>query len=183
MITKMIKKKLRRVERRRNTTLQPLERERKLSIVVTYHPSINNRLRNELRSNGFSLINKPATKLQMYLGSTKDKIDNDQKSGIYTATCKCGDKYVRQTARTVKTRYKEHLSKYFNCHYDQSTIADHMYETGHDINKVDIRLTKHVLDRRKLDFWETLFIREVDPNELMNREMGPLASSCLMNYV
>lgn len=184
VITKMINKKLRRVERRRNTTLQSLETQRKIPIVVTYHPSVNNRLRNTLRSNGFSLINKPAIKLQQFLGSTKDKIENDQKSGIYTATCgDCDNKYIGQTARTVKTRFKEHLSKYFNRHYDQSAIAAHLNDTGHDIFKVDVKLSKHVLDRRKLDFWETLFIRDVDPDELMNREPGPLATSCLLKYV
>lgn len=183
LITKLIRKKLRRVERRRNTTLQPQERQKKIPIVVTYHPSLNNRLGNCLRSNGFKLINKPATKLGEYLGSTKDKIENDLKSGIYSVSCECGEQYIGQTARTVNTRFSEHLSKFFNNHFEQSAIAEHLHDTGHDVNKLNVNLVKHVLDRRKLDFWETLFIREVDPEKLINREMGPLASSSLLKYI
>lgn len=104
------------------------------------------------------------------------------KSGVYEVTCECGKQYVGQTARTIGTRIKEHISKYLNGHYQDSAIAEHMHETGHHISCTDIKLCKHVLDRRKLDFWETVAIRNKDPDNLLNREPGPL-SSCLLKYV
>ena len=77
---------------------------------------------------------------------------------------------------------KEHLSKFYNGHFQDSAVVEHMNESGHNITTSDITLTKHVRDRRKLDFWETVIMRNKDPDNLLNREPGPL-SSCLLKYV
>ena len=128
------------------------------------------------------MVNKTTAKLQDLLGNTKDKLEENQKSGIYEVTCECGKQYVGQTARTIDTRIKEHLSKFTNRHYQDSAIAEHMHQSGHTITNHDVKLCKHVLDRRKLDFWETVVINGKDPDILLNREPGPL-SSCLLKYV
>ncbi|KAJ8958672.1 hypothetical protein NQ318_016397 [Aromia moschata] len=64
-------------------------------------------IKNIAKSNGYSvhLIDK------RFLGNPKDKLDNNEKSGIYEISCKdCDQKYIGQTKRSILTRFKEHMA-------------------------------------------------------------------------
>jgi hypothetical protein len=70
--------------------------------------------------------------LNSQLPSIKDKTADNKKSGIYQISCgtkNCNQKYIGQTARTLNTRFVEHLTAFKNNHPDQSSIAFHMLKT------------------------------------------------------
>jgi predicted small metal-binding protein len=70
-------------------------------------------------------------KLKNKLMSTKDKKDPKEKCGIYEIKCgtqSCGYKYISQTKRSIKTRYKEHIT---NNHHEMSSVANHMNNKLH----------------------------------------------------
>ena len=68
-----------------NRTIDDLN---KRSIVLTYHPALNEKLKKVFGKVGFKTINKPHQKLAALLGSTKDKVDKKRLSGVYLVQCK-----------------------------------------------------------------------------------------------
>jgi hypothetical protein len=75
-------------------------------------------------------------------------------------------KYIGQTRRSIKTRFKEHLSLTYNDYIDFSSVAHHMTIKLRDgrrfcVDKFDItnlKLLKNVTDSRKLDSYESIFL-------------------------
>jgi hypothetical protein len=54
-----------------------------------------------------------------------------EQSGIPKLTCQsCHNVYIKQTGRSLKTRYKEHLRSIKN-NKDDSAFAEHVLNTGH----------------------------------------------------
>jgi hypothetical protein len=77
-------------------------------------------------SGEYKLKNKP-----MF---TKDKKDPLEKSVIYEIKCgtkNCGNKYIGQTRRSIKTRYIEHRSHTTNNHHELSSVTNHMNNKLH----------------------------------------------------
>ena len=99
---------------RRLTTLYDQQRKEIMSsIVVTYHPKSNNRLKNALRSIGINLINRIQSKRKDLLGNPNDKSDSTEKSGIDKIDCKnCDMYYIEHTSREAGGRFEEHISKF-----------------------------------------------------------------------
>jgi len=152
-------------------------------LALTFHPIYNNNIRKVLMDNNIKVVNKPNTRLGEFLGSTKDKINDLEKSGIYKVTCNDCDKfYIGQTIFSCMKRYKQHASKFKHKHYDQSAVALHMYENGHNIDDNNVHLVQHVSNRRLLDITETIHIHTADEELLMNREPGPLHLSRLIKH-
>jgi len=54
-------------------------------------------------------------------------------SGIYCIPCDCGKVYVGQTASTIEIRYQEHIRHLPIGHSEKSTVAEHLINTGHEI--------------------------------------------------
>jgi hypothetical protein len=78
----------------------------KARIAVSYFPPTTSRLRTIFKKNQIQLIPKSDRKLKSQLPSTKDKTAENKKSGIYQisrGTKNCNQKYIGQTARTLKT--------------------------------------------------------------------------------
>jgi hypothetical protein len=115
-------------------------------------------------------------KLKNKLMSTKDKKDQIEKSGIYEI--KCGYKYIDQTRRSIKTRYKEHKSHTTNNHHKLSSAANHMknklyggqIRCPHDFVILDLKLLKNVPQHQKLDVYESIFLHKARSQRLMNDE-------------
>lgn len=61
------------------------------------------------------------------MGNPKNKLDNEEKSGIYKIGCKdCDKKYVRLTRSFVHTKFKEHMVhlQYSRC--EKSSVTEHI---------------------------------------------------------
>ncbi|KAJ8936242.1 hypothetical protein NQ318_006168 [Aromia moschata] len=72
------------------------------------------------------------------LGNPKDKIDNNEKSGIYEISCKdCDQKYIGQTKRSILTRFKEHMAHLKYGRTEKSCVAQHDFDNNHRIDKIN----------------------------------------------
>ncbi|XP_071954140.1 uncharacterized protein [Antedon mediterranea] len=80
------------------------------NIGIPYIPRISERIRRCLSSYNVNTYFTPQNKLRSLLVHPKDKIKNDDKSGlIYHVNCNnCKKAYKGETARTLSTRIKEH---------------------------------------------------------------------------
>ena len=57
------------------------------------------------------IVHPSGNKLQQLLGNPKDKIELNERSGIYEISCKdCNLKYVGQSKRSIIIRFKEHMA-------------------------------------------------------------------------
>jgi hypothetical protein len=81
-------------------------------------------------------------------------------SGIYHLQCAdCPLKYVGQTGRTFKTRFKEHIRDLKNGGQN-SKFAQHILDKTHEVGTIDHTLKILLLGKkgRALDTYEKLYI-------------------------
>lgn len=146
-------------------------------VCLTYIPEITDKLKTVFKQNNLRIVYSSKNKLKDLFGSTKDKIENLDKTGIYKVSCnECQDVYIGQTRRKLKTRFKEHLSHIKYNRPLKSSVAAHVLNNSHfDLSWDNIQLKKQVNDQYKLDAYESAFIyRE---NNLMNSDDGNVISS------
>jgi hypothetical protein len=75
-------------------------------------------------------LQPPSVPIQNIL-RPQPQIDKYSRSGIYQLKCQdCPPKYVRQTGRTFKTRYKEHIHD-IRSNNSNSGYSSHILNTGH----------------------------------------------------
>jgi len=87
----------------------------------------------------------------------------------------CEKVYIRQTKRNLETRTKEHFRNLRLNNTDQSTIASHFWNTGHEINKT-ASILKSVNKKIELITWEKIFIHKYAYHILVNFEVPPVSS-------
>lgn len=144
-------------------------------IPVYYNKYTDNALKYNLKKAGVRVVNRNRFKLRALLGTTKDKINWQQKSGIYKIKCdQCKQSYIGQSRRAIICRFKEHERDFRLNHPTKSAVAGHMLQFGHSFNIKSFSLLKEVQNPLHLNAWETYFINNT-PN-LMNIEDAPLNS-------
>jgi hypothetical protein len=82
---------------------------------------------------------------------------------------------ISQTRRSIKTRYKEHIT---NNHHEMSSVANHMNNKlhggqimrPHDFETSNLKLLKNVPQQKKLDAYESIFLHKPRSQRLMNDE-------------
>lgn len=168
------------------TTLYQQERNQRQKqdhnrMAITYDRRLTKKIGTTMSDFGIETI--PTSRnlqLKNILGSTKDKKDVNEISGIYKICCpQCNKRYIGQTKRLITTRVNEHLKEaekkkggYGINRIFNSKVAQHIVEEGHMINNNDIIKTKEVNDIRRLDFYESFMIRQENPALLMNENNG-----------
>ena len=111
----------------------------------------------------------------------KDKLNDQEKSGIYEIWCEdCDMVYIGQSCRSIKVRFEEHISKFRRKHFDTSANAAHMFHNKHDITIINLKLLENVRHHRGLDFLDTVHINSADPDLLLNGEGGPCIKICVI---
>ena len=74
------------------------------------------------------MVHSSGNKLHL-LGNPKDKIELNERSGIYEISCKdCNLKYVGQTKRPIITRFKEHMAHLRYGRAEKSSVAQHAFK-------------------------------------------------------
>ncbi|KAJ8952665.1 hypothetical protein NQ318_020980 [Aromia moschata] len=116
------------------------------------------------------------------LGNPKDKINNNEKSGIYEISCKdCDQKYIGQTKRSILTRFKEHMAHLKYGRTEKSCVAQHAFDNNHRIDINNLKLIRNVTNSRQLDAFESLEI--IKCNNSMNKDNGPIPTSPLFALI
>lgn len=83
-------------------------RDENICVALPYVPQDTNKIKTIYRSYGMDIVYTNQNKIMNWLGSTKDKTSDLEKSGIYAIACtECDDVYNGQTKRGVETRSKE----------------------------------------------------------------------------
>jgi hypothetical protein len=150
-------------------------RERTIFVELPFFPPATDRIQKILKNHNINSYYTSKGNLKDIIGSLKDVIPTNEKSGIYEVSCAtCDDKYRGQTCRRCIDRYSEHERAFRLKQPTKSAIAKHCLEEGHQIG--DFKLLKNVTDKRKLDAWESLLIER--GNSLVNID-DPLISSPL----
>lgn len=179
MVEKLVEKHSKSIRKSNLTTLfSQTQREEKRRVRIQYAPSITNRLKKVFKRHNMELVFSSTNKLKNKLGSTKDKTNEEEKSGIYQISCKeCGQIYIGQTRRSIKTRFKEHINLRTAV---KSAVGEHIMNTNHKIDKENLKLIKNVTNTNELDAYESLFMQQ-NTDRLMNTMEAPIWST-LFNF-
>lgn len=184
IIEKIVKKQSNKIRKNNITTLfSQNETTTKFRVSFAYIPTITNHLRKTLEKENIHIVYNNNKKLKQILGSTKDETPTSERSGIYEISCEnCNKKYIGQTKRSIKTRFKEHISCIKNKQINRSSVAAHVFassdnnEPPHNIGPFEesVRLLKTVQNPRKLDAYESLLISKT--KNVMNADNGNILS-------
>lgn len=175
-ITKILQKHEKKKEFKKFTTLEPFS-ETKKYISVPFYPSITNHIKDALRKFNIDLAFSNNNTLKNKISIMKDKDEYLSNSGIYQIFCKnCPAVYIGQTARQLKTRFKEHVKHTQKGEVTKSSVAEHMTEENHEIDEEKTCFLKKVRNNWKLDAWESMFITNSN-FPLMNTKEAPISSS------
>lgn len=131
---------------------------------MSFVPCITNQLKTVFGKHRMKMVFSNNNKLKNMLRSSKDKLDELNKAGIYAIECvDCQRKYYdRQTKRNVSKRFSEHMKYIAKNEPRKSAIAAHVLNENHFIVSVaNLQLIKNVAAERKLDAYESYFIRNV----------------------
>lgn len=149
-------------------------------VSMCYAPNITNKLKYTFQRANMHIVHTNTNKLRHALGTTKDTVPVNSRSGIYEITCSdCDAKYIGQTRRAVQIRINEHLRSVKNMELHKA-IPSHVFDLNnsrpHHIESFEnnVKLIKNVNKPSKLDAYESLYIAIND--NLMNLENGPIES-------
>ena len=106
----------------------------------------------------------------------KDKVPQQTRSGIiYQVTCAdCPHCYIGETGRTLNERLKEHKRALRLNNPSHSAIAEHAYNTGHNIEWDNATIIDFESNIWKRKVKESLWINRIKPT--LNRDTGYILS-------
>jgi hypothetical protein len=123
-------------------------------------------------------------KIKNQFETTKTKIPEFERSGIYQISCKtqiCGYKFIEQSRRQIQTRFIEHLRAFKNKKQEKSAVALHMLTKDganrnylHNLDHTSLELVKSVTKASKLNALESIVIQRDMSGKLMNLDRGLL---------
>ncbi|XP_055589434.1 uncharacterized protein LOC129758695 [Uranotaenia lowii] len=174
-VLKILRKHARKKFRSDATTFRP-EKEEPYRVSLPFHPKLTNGITKILSQHGLKTAYKSGNTLKDRLVSLKDKIPQDERSGIYEIPCEsCSAVYIGQTRRKFKVRLKEHRNAVDNNRANESSVAAHATEMGHSINWEKVSYKKCVRKASHLNAWESMFI-STSEKPLMNEDDPPIMS-------
>jgi hypothetical protein len=135
---------------------------------IPYVQGLSENLQTIFKKRRIGIIHKPFNTIRSIIVKPKDKTPQlDMCGAVYEITCPtCKETYVGETARTVKTRLKEHTR-----HAGPLTaIGEHCLNTGHQITESNIKVIgrEDYLWKRKIK--EAIEIMQKQPT--LNRDTG-----------
>lgn len=174
-VDKILRKHERKKHRKNATTLISTKDEVK-RISLPFYPKITNPIQAVLKHHGFHVVYKSNNTLKDLLCNLKDKIPQEEKSGIYQIPCSnCPAVYIGQTRRKFKIRLREHRNAVENERANDSSVAAHTSTLDHTVDWENAKLIKNVRKTSHLNAWESMYIATSD-RPLMNEDDAPIVS-------
>ena len=160
-------------------------------IVLPYVQGVTEQLKRVFSKYKIATSIKPYQTLRNILVHPKDKIDNENKTGVvYKIPCmNCNQIYIGETGRKLGTRTKEHktevddlpsTSQTRSARKDstsirhKSAISDHAHQQNHIINWGQVSSIDREENRLKRQIRESISICQ-HKTEVMNRDEGSLS--------
>lgn len=170
-----------------NTTSFVADNMNNKRISVHYHPALTYKLDTECKKHGISIVaSSKNLKVRTMLGSTKDKIDSYDCSGVYQFSCpdrECMATYIGETRRSLNVRADEHIKSTTSNRPEKSAIAEHAIEYGHaPIQISDFRLLSTTSHNTRLKVCESIHIHR-NSSHLINKDFGHVTNSCLFDLL
>jgi hypothetical protein len=113
------------------------QKEKQKWATFTYSGPKIRTITNLFRHTNLKIAYKSTNTIKHLLKPKQDKPDIYNQSGIYQI--QCGEyplKYIRQTGRTFRVRYKEHINA-IRTNKQNSKFAQHILETQHNYNPIN----------------------------------------------
>ena len=167
-IGKMVRKKLIRKSLDLTTSLPRELRNKKRErwIRIPYLGKFSSQLSRVLRPFGFRLVFYNPFTLNNLVVKLKDRIPNNQKSGVYSLKCEgCDGVYIGETSRQLKLRVTEHLKSWRNGSLGESAFADHLIISGHSFTEGSESLIHH-----ESSFFKRLALENIEIVRHSNRD-------------
>ncbi|KAG8301980.1 hypothetical protein J6590_108521 [Homalodisca vitripennis] len=175
LIDSLLKKQKKNLSKTSKTTLKSEQKEKRNWQSMSYGPFYKEIKKVFRKHQDINITFYTPYKINNLIGNPKDKILDENKSGIYKINCEDCDKiYIGQTKRTIKKRFKEHERYYKYGQTDKSAIAKHAFETNHTFK--NFTLLKEVHKQEELDAYETLYITK-HKDTILNNDFGPIQNS------
>lgn len=186
LINELVAAHIRKKELRAHTTLA-LERDGDESefswASFKFNAEILPKIKPILHQNNIKVSECSRTRIKDLIGGSKDKIPVHKQSGIYSIKCNCCDaEYIGQTRRAILKRYNEHQCHRKNNDGDKSSVAKHMMENSHSIDRTSLKLVHRVDKFYELDAYESFYIHQNKNKNLMNENNGPIANSIFTKF-
>ncbi|KDR16514.1 hypothetical protein L798_09949, partial [Zootermopsis nevadensis] len=120
-------------------------------------------------------IHVPMKKNSQMLRPIKDKLGL-KVAGVYRIPCECGKVYIGETGRSIEARCTEHKRHIRLVQPEKSAMAEHKFETGHNIDFVNttvLEKTTGYMDRKIKEAVEI----KLHPNNFNREEERETGSS------
>ena len=144
------------------------ESQRPKLVAIPYCRGLSEKCQRIFRTHGVTTYHKPWNTLRQELVRPKDRIDKFKKCHtVYQISCEqCNSSYVGETARVLKTRFKEHTRKTAPL----TAVGEHIRDTGHNITPENIVILDNEESWTRRRIKEALYIKEHRPD--LNRDQG-----------
>ena len=151
------------------------------SVTLPYVQGRAEHLRRVLSNLDICVTFRPQCTLRQLLVKPKDPVPPDHRKGVVYKIKDCSYSYIGQTGRSLSDRIKEHKRPVSRVNVDDSALAEHVANSGHEIDWCSAMIldsNRFFYLRRHLESWYIQKGRYV-----MNREVGPLPPvyCCLLN--
>jgi hypothetical protein len=182
IVDNLVNKHSKSIKKQNLSTFFTIQKQPTRRICFNYAAPLTNRLKEVYKNHNIELVFASENKLKNSLTSTKPKIENVDKSGIYEIKCKlCNKIYIGQTRRKISTRYKEHCAHIRYNRPEKSALAKHILNDFHaNLNDLEIKLKKSVNKTYKLDAWESFYMHK-NKSKTVNTDPPPIISP-LFNF-
>lgn len=144
-------------------------------LILPYYGKMSEKIKHKLKSLGYATIFRSPYTLGSELSQIKDKIPENEKSGVYKLTCQdCNATYIGKTERNLSIRINEHKRAY-KLKYENYAFAEHLNANNHSFpDQSKIKLIKEVNDPLILSLKESIEILkslEKSPIESLNEKL------------
>ena len=139
---------------------------RKGHITLPYVGQVTDALARNIRKAGVAVHMKPFNTLRQHLVHPKDKVTQEDKSGL-VYQIKCGDceaSYVGETGRKLKERVKEHHKN------KASPIGEHLSRASHSFTNDEVSILHQEPDWFRRGVAEAIYIHRETPS--LNKDSG-----------
>ena len=135
---------------------------------IPYIRGLSEKLQATFKKYNIGVIHKPFNTIRSSLVKPKDKTDKLNMCGaIYEIKCPtCNECYVGETARNIKTRFKEHVRLIGPL----TAVGEHCQNTGHKITEENIKVIGRESSLWKRKIREAIEIMQRQPT--LNRDTG-----------